>query len=135
MAKERATDATQGIVVETWLSADGHAEITSFTNPYPANIRQHISVDSNAGYPIDFYVYGLIASGYSQVAYTGPVRDDWNKPIPQLTSHGEENQPMRVSALSSPARVQASKVEFDSAWSGRTAAVLNRTPEISVDVS
>jgi hypothetical protein len=134
VARERGTDATQGIVVETWLSATGHAEISSFTSPYPGDIRQHIAVDSNAGYPIDFYVYGLIASGYPQVAYTGPT-DKWDKPIRQMTSHGEADQPMQVSALGSPARVQVSLVQFDSTWSGRTAAILNRIPEISVDVS
>jgi hypothetical protein len=134
VARERGTDATQGIVAETWLSANGHAEISSFTSPYPGNIRQHISVDSNAGYPIDFYVYGLIASGSPQVAYTGPVTDNWNKPIRQVISRGEADQPMQVSALGSPARVQVSQVQFDSVWSGRTSAILDRIPEISVDV-
>jgi len=135
VAKARGTDAIQGIVVEAWLSATGHAEISSFSNPYPGDIRHHIGVHSNAGYPLDFYVYGSIASGYSQVAYIGPIADKWDKKISQMTGYGEESQPMQVSPLGSPARVQVSLVQFDSTWSGPTAAILDRIPEISVDVS
>jgi hypothetical protein len=137
--KQCATDAITGIVVSTWLSAAGHREISSFTSPYPADIRQHISVDSNAGYAIDFHVHGLIAAGHPQVAYTAPLADSWNEPIPQVINRGEADRIMQVSPLRSPARVQVSRVEFDSVWSqpgsGPACANLNRTPEISVDVS
>lgn len=135
MAKARGTDATQGIVVETWLSATGHPEISSFTNPYPSDIRHHISVDSNAGYPLDFHVYAEIASGYPQVAYTNPAADKWDKEIRNLIDHGEADQTMQVATLGSPARVQAIHTEFESSWSGPTTAILDKIPEVTIDVN
>jgi hypothetical protein len=135
VTKERGTDATLGIKVETWLSATGHGEISSFTNPYPANIRHHISIDSNARYPIDFHVHGCVASGHPQVAYTSAASDKWDKQLLQLISHGEADQSMRVSALGSPARVQVPFVQYDSIHSGWTVIDMQPIPEISVDVS
>jgi hypothetical protein len=136
VAKARGTDALQGIVVESWVSATGHSEIHSFSSPYPGNIQHHISVDSNAGYPIDFYVYGQIVSGYPHVAYTAPRSAKWDSPIAKVIGHGEVTHPMQVSAVAAPARIQVPLVEFDTFWSGRMAANLNPpAPEISVDVS
>jgi hypothetical protein len=136
LAKALGTDAIQGIAVETWLSATGRPDISVLTNPYPSNIRHHISITTNAQYPQDFFVYGLIASGYSQVAYAlTPVTDKWDETIHQVQTAGEASCQVQISGpVGSPARLQAEKVEYDCPWSGKTAAVLDRIPEIAVDV-
>ena len=123
MAKVCGTDAIQGIAVETWVSATGHPDISAFTNPYPGDVRHHISVTSNASYPLDFFVHGLIASGFSQVAYSlTPIADKWADTIHQVQTYGEADCQMQISPVSSPARIQVERVEYDSPWSGRTAA-------------
>lgn len=133
---ETATDSVNGIRVDTWISATGHADVTSFTTqPYPGNILHNIKVTSNARYAIDFHVHGDIVSGHPSVSYTGPSSAKWDKLLSRVTSHDSANRSMQVSAVSTPARVQVPKVEFVSPWSPTALpANLNRTLEISVDV-
>ena len=136
LAKAVGTDAILGIVVETWLSTTSNTDVTAVTSPYPSDARHHIGVTTNAQYPQDFFVHGLIAFGYSQVAYVvTPSADKWNDTIYQVQTYGEANCLLHISGpVGSPVRIQAEKVEYDCPWSGKTMAVLDRIPEKSIDV-
>jgi hypothetical protein len=135
VAKARAVDVIQGIVVETWVSAKNFPEIFTISPPYPADVTHHISVQPNSNSPLDFKVEGFIASGYSNVAFNhNSISQSWQKGILQVSSLGEETSAMKVSQVGAPARIQARNITYDNWGSKNIPVVLNKTPEWSLDV-
>jgi len=135
VAKARAVDVIQGIVVETWVSAKNYPEIFTISPPYPAEITHHISVQPNSNALLDFKVEGFVASGYNDVAFnSSSISQSWQKGILQVSSVGEETSALKVAQVHAPARIQARNITYDNWGSTNIPVVLNKTPEWSLDV-
>lgn len=123
------------ISVKTWVSADNDPEVSSLSDPFPANLRHYIKVYWTGGYTTDIHVYGLIAHDHPQLRYDRSGNPaDWDAQSGSVVADAEEYCGLLVDSGTVTARIQCTRVEFKSAWTAWV-SVLSTPLEVQIPVT